>query len=271
MIGVPLSLPGVAHDRLFLGLRLLLGLCLAFFWASSTSSPSFPPHQHRTGVTGLARRGKARAASAAWRNPRTDIRAITRRASSEHAPAPRSSVVIISAASAARESAARSGPGAGDRPLAGARPRTGRPREARRAPAGPSSDLPLSPGVQVSLSDNAALSDPPLPRPPARPFGVYITEGYVRAGAGSTPSPELRAARGTGHGGTAHQRGRVRPRPCASISKSGRKNLPRAARVQKKFAWDAPRQTFLAWERLQAENVSHLSASRRGRPRRRSS
>lgn len=50
--------------------------------------------------------------------------------------------------------------------------------------------------MKMPLSDNAALSDPPLPRPRTRPFGVYITEGYVQAGAGH-PAPELRAARGT--------------------------------------------------------------------------
>jgi glycerophosphoryl diester phosphodiesterase len=52
---------------------------------------------------------------------------------------------------------------------------------------------------------------------------------------------------------------------------SGRKNLPRAARLLKKFASIDTRQMFLAWERLQAENVSRFSAWRIGRPTRQSS
>ena len=60
--------------------------------------------------------------------------------------------------------------------------------------------------------------------------------------------------------GTGSNTGRVRPRPCPCLARRGRKYLPKAARVQKNSACSAPRQTFLACEPLEAENVRHPCA-----------
>lgn len=104
---------------------------------------------------------------------------------------------------------------------------TGPDARARRAPAGPSSDLPPSPGVQCRCPICAHIRPGPAPAPSTRRFAVYVIEGYVRAGDGENDAigGDLRRFLGeirpTRYSPVSSVGARRAERACASVPRSG--------------------------------------------------